>query len=746
MKYYAHSLENQPTENWQPLEEHLENVAQLAAKFAKPFGGEEWAHLAGLWHDVGKYSNEFQKMLYDANGIELHLETKPGHPVHSQAGGHLAQKTMAGSGLDRIFCWLIMGHHTGLADYSSDKIGSKALEPKMRDSTVSDEILGSTPVEIKTQSIPQPPEILRESLPADISFLTRMIFSCVVDADFLDTENFMNAQKGKCRNIKYPKIQELLVHFNIHMEKMCQNAKSTKINSIRFEVLQQCRQASSEKPTVFSLTVPTGGGKTLSSLAFALQHSVNWNKRRIIYVIPYTSIIEQTANVFREIPGFSDAVLEHHSNISDESEGKESVRRRLAMENWDAPIIVTTAVQFFESLYASKTSRCRKLHNIANSVIIFDEAQCLPPEYIRPAVFAIRELQRHYHVTPILCTATQPVLTQTEQFDFSFKEGFESVTEIVSDPVSLTNKLKRVDIEICYNLNPVSYDQLAKMLLSEKQSVLCIVNRKNDCRLLAELLPEEQTVHLSTNMCPKHRLQTMGRIRKRLNDEKEPFYVISTSLVEAGVDLDFPVVYRALAGLDSIAQAAGRCNREGNLLGMGKTVVFQPEEQPDYVLTQASLARGYLDESCLSEIFSSKTFTDYFKQRFFQLGADTLDKQKILNLLGGKLDFYYRTAAERFRMIDDSWQLSLIIPFGDASQLVDKLIDWDARSLFRKLQQYTISVPKQVLWKLIDDDYARELPEYPGTYFLHTKLLYTEQFGFVSPDEIDNYAPESNII
>lgn len=275
MKYYAHSLENQPTENWQPLEEHLENVAQLAAKFAKPFGGEEWAHLAGLWHDVGKYSNEFQKMLYDANGIELHLETKPGHPVHSQAGGHLAQKTMAGSGLDRIFCWLIMGHHTGLADYSSDKIGSKALEPKMRDSTVSDEILGSTPVEIKTQSIPQPPEILRESLPADISFLTRMIFSCVVDADFLDTENFMNAQKGKCRNIKYPKIQELLVHFNIHMEKMCQNAKSTKINSIRFEVLQQCRQASSEKPTVFSLTVPTGGGKTLSSLAFALQHSVN---------------------------------------------------------------------------------------------------------------------------------------------------------------------------------------------------------------------------------------------------------------------------------------------------------------------------------------------------------------------------------------------------------------------------------------------------------------------------------------
>ncbi|VGO22961.1 CRISPR-associated endonuclease Cas3'' [Pontiella sulfatireligans] len=625
MPYYAHSKEGAPPADWQPLEEHLESVAKLAAEFAEPFGGEEWARLAGLWHDLGKYSNEFQKMLYEANGIECHLETKPGKPIHSQAGGHLAQQKMT-RGMDRVFCWLIMGHHAGLADYGSDQTGARALEPKMRTPDESDVIIKKVPEGIKNQSEPEPPKPLQNG--ADVSFFIRMLFSCVVDADFLDTEAFMDKGREKLRNEEYPKLDELLAAFDKHMDGMCKDAKPTKVNQIRAEVLDQCRVAAEKEPDVFSLTVPTGGGKTLSSLAFALRHAVNHGKRRIIYVIPYTSIIEQTAGVFRGIQGFGKAVLEHHCNVATDDESKESVRSRLAFENWDAPIVVTTAVQFFESLYACKTSRCRKLHNLADSVIIFDEAQCLPPSFLRPSVFAIRELHRHYGVTPVLCTATQPVLTQTKQFDFNFKEGFESVVEIIENPASLTDDLKRVGVETFSNLNPVAYEAVAEAIRAASQSVLCIVNKKEDARTLAKLLPEQQTIHLSTNLCAEHRFQTLGKIRARLKSEGEPFCVVSTSLVEAGVDLDFPVVYRALAGLDSIAQAAGRCNREGKL-PEGTTVVFVPEKQPAYVQSPASLARDYLKVDRLENIFLPETFRSYFEQRFFQLGESALDEKGI---------------------------------------------------------------------------------------------------------------------
>lgn len=743
MQFYAHSKEGAPPTDWQPLEAHLENVAERASSFAKPFGGEQWAHRAGLWHDLGKYSNEFQKMLLEANGFECHLETVPGKPIHSQAGGHWAQQTMK-RGMDRIFCWLIMGHHTGLPDFSSDRTGAKALEPKMRTSEASGAILENVPDAIKKQPEPAPPKLLLKG--ADVSFFIRMLFSCVVDADFLDTEAFMDQGRGALRNETYPALKKLLAAFDKHMDELCGSAKPSKVNTVRAEVLAQCRTAAEREPGVFSLTVPTGGGKTLSSLAFALRHAVRHGKRRIIYVIPYTSIIEQTAGVFRDIPGFVNAVLEHHSNVSVDDESKESARSRLASENWDAPIVVTTAVQFFESLHACKTSRCRKLHNLADSVIIFDEAQCLPPEFLRPSIFAIRELQRHYGVTAVLCTATQPVLTKTESFDFRFKEGFESVVEIIENPASHTDKLKRVGVETFLSLDPVSYESIAEAILAENKSVLCILNKKEpDCRALAKLLPEDQTIHLSTNMCAEHRFQKLEQIKTRVKQDEQPLYVVSTSLVEAGVDLDFPVVYRALAGLDSIAQAAGRCNREDKLPTLGKTVVFVPEKQPAYVLSPASLARDYLKEDRLEHIFQPETFRRYFAQRFFQLGESELDKNKILGLLGGNLDFSFRTAADRFRLIDDDWQLPLIVPFGEAPKLVDTLLDWDARRLFRKLQRYTISIPKKILWQLIDGDHARELPEYPGTYYLHNQGLYTDHFGFIPPDEIDHYESETLI-
>jgi CRISPR-associated endonuclease/helicase Cas3 len=722
-------LEGRPTEEWQPLEEHLENVANLAAEFAKPFGGEEWARLAGLWHDLGKYSNEFQKKLYDANGIECHLETVPGRPVHSEAGGHLAS-LKEWRGVDRILSWLIMGHHAGLTDYSSDECGARSLEVRMSTPAKSKSILSSVPERLLNQEIP------RQKVPqgADPSLFIRMLFSCVVDADFLDTEAFMDQRRSQLRGIVYPSLEHLLSAFDEHMETLGLQAPATKVNAIRAEVLGHCRDAAEGKSAVYSLSVPTGGGKTLSSMAFALRHAVRWRKKRIIYVIPYTSIIEQTVEVFRRIPGFGEAMLEHHSNVQDEDETKQTRRSRLAAENWDVPIVVTTNVQLFESLYACKTSRCRKLHNLADSVIIFDEAQCLPPELLRPCVLAIRNLHMYYGVTPVLCTATQPVLDKADWL----AEGFEQVESIIPDPDRLAKRLKRVELILHKDsLEPVSLDKLAESLSSELGSVLCIVNRKDDARDLAKSLPKNSTVHLSTNMCAVHRQRVLCQIREAL-ERNDRICVISTSLVEAGVDLDFPVVYRALAGLDSIAQAAGRCNREGRLKS-GTTFVFVPEEQPKYVCQPADITRELLGAS---DPLSPESYAHYFLQRYWQLGKEALDKEQILDRWLKPMDLYYRTAADKFRMIDDSWQQPLIIPYEKSPEWVDQLLDWNARYMFRRLQRYTISISKNVMRELIEHDHARELAEYPGTFYLYDQALYSEHYGFIPPSEIDGYDPE----
>jgi len=731
MKYYAHSLENQPPEKWQPLEEHLKNVAEMAAVFARPFRGEQWAYLAGLWHDLGKYADAFQAKLYAENGFESHLETRLGKVVHSEAGGHLA--ILKGwKGADRVLSWLIMGHHAGLTDFEPEQVGAKALQPKMCDPGRSKDILNNVPAIIVNQSMP------RQTIPqgADPAFFIRMLFSCVVDADFLDTEAFMDRTKAGIRNREYPSLQVLFLLFDAFMDDLCREAKSTPVNEVRAQVLKQCRKKAEKEADIFSLTVPTGGGKTLASLAFALRHAVKYKKKRIIYVIPFTSIIEQTADVFRKIPGFENAVVEHHSNVAETEEDKETVRNRLASENWDAPLIVTTSVQFFESLYACRTSRCRKLHNIANSVVIFDEAQCMPPAYLRPSIFAIRELFRHYQVTPILCTATQPVLTRTDEFDFKFREGFESVTEIVENPGELAVKLKRVETVLYQgNLNSVDLPEIAESIQAEGQAVLCIVNRKEDARTLAHLLPAEQTFHLSTNMCAEHRSHTLDTIRKRLNEDTAPFFVASTSLVEAGVDIDFPVVYRSLAGLDSIAQAAGRCNREGRLPGLGKTIVFVPADQPAYVRQPAGIARELLHDKNLENLLSPHNYEKYFRQRFWQLGQDALDEKRIMQLFTGRMNYYFRTAAQLFRFIEDDWQESVVVPYGDSVALLARLTSepWRQHEILRRLGRFSIGIPRRIFGALAARDYIRETG-YPGLFMLDY-ILYDDHYGFIPPDE-----------
>jgi CRISPR-associated endonuclease/helicase Cas3 len=410
-----------------PLDEHLAGTAQRASRFAAEFGCAGWGYLAGLWHDLGKYSPDFQRKIHVAAGQDAHLEAKA-RVDHSTAGAIHAVDRFGPLG--RILAYAVAGHHAGLPDWTSDATGGAALEARLRNRVLLEAAnSGQIPAEIIHYPFPaeKPPP------GADPAFWVRMLFSCVVDADFLDTEAFFDPEKEALRG-QYPQVHELIGAFTAYMDQKQADAADTTVNRIRADVYRQCNLRSSDPPGIFTLTVPTGGGKTLSSMAFALRHAMKNEKRqirRIIYVIPYTSIIEQTADQFRCI--FQDAVVEHHSNLDVTDEAKETPRSRLACENWDAPIVVTTSVQFFESLFASRTSRCRKLHNIVGSVVVLDEAQLLPPEFLNPILSVLKELVAHYKVTLLLSTATQPALGEhrTPSFDF---DGLPNASEIVEDP------------------------------------------------------------------------------------------------------------------------------------------------------------------------------------------------------------------------------------------------------------------------------------------------------------------------
>lgn len=731
---YAHSLDGRPPEQWQPLEEHLRNVASLACSFAEPFGAGEWAWLAGLWHDLGKYQQEFQNKLLRENGYAVPDGAACGAVNHSSAGALLAAQKLD-AGRARILAYLIMGHHAGLTDFYSEHVGQAALEYRMRNSLSShfDERISQKVVEYA------PPA---QKIAGNGALWIRMLFSCLVDADFLDTERFMDSARHKLRSEKYPEMSSLCASFDTHMERLSRDAGGSEVNRVRQQVFRQCIRRADEEQQVYSLTVPTGGGKTLSSLGFALHHARRHDLRRIIYVVPFTSIIEQTADVFRGIPGFAEAVVEHHSNIA---EDQDSPRSRLAAENWDAPVIVTTAVQFFESLYAARPGRCRKLHNITHSVVIFDEAQCLPPKFLRPCVQVIKTLTEHYGVTPVLCTATQPVLNARVDSDFDFREGFETVREIVDDTQSLFGQLKRVDVHLHSRWpESLAWDELASEL-SDCESVLCIVNRRDDCRELHRLMPTG-TIHLSALMCGEHRSRVIVEIKRRLR-EGIPTRVISTQLVEAGVDIDFPVVYRAMAGIDSIAQAAGRCNREGRLDAMGRTVVFVPSSKmPQTLKLTAQIGREVL-EAYQDDPLSPEPVKKYFRELFRAKGTEQLDQNGILDLLpdNNSLSYAFRTAAERFRLIDENSR-PVVVQYGDARDLIERLekSPWEGRILLRRLQRYTVNLPSYLHGKLGDAGCIRELKDFPGVYVQDIPGMYREDTG-LCPEEA-RWAPDDLII
>jgi len=677
--FYAHSKPGCPVSEWQPLDQHLQNVAEKAKEFAEPFGSGEWGHHAGLLHDLGKAASEFQSYLKHANGLDD--EDYDGIRInHSSAGAAYAEDVLKGvSG--RTLAYLIAGHHAGLPDWFSERTGNAALQIRLEEGRENlARIRERTAALVCNVSPTQKPPGIN---PSNYHLWVRMLYSCLADADFLDTESFMQAEQAAERG-RFSAIRELKARFDRHMEELAGKASDTLVNRTRQAVLRACREKGSRESGLYSLTVPTGGGKTLSGMAFALEHALMHGKARIIYVIPYTSIIEQTASILRGIFGDGN-VVEHHSNLDPE---RETQRSRLAAENWDAPVVVTTNVQFFESLYAAKSSRCRKLHNIVNSVVLLDEAQLIPPQWLTPCVHVIGALTGSYGVTMVLSTATQPSLP-----------GLEPV-EIVENPAALYEQLKRVEYELPSDMASVSEWEDIAGALQKYDQVLCVVNSRRDCHELHRLMPEG-TIHLSALMCGQHRSEKIAAIKHWLTEGKQ-VRVISTQLVESGVDIDFPVVYRALGGLDSIAQAAGRCNREGKQ-GRGKVVVFLPPKDPPRGLL--AKAAGTTRELATMGRFqpddpgSYKQYFELFYSRANDTGVDFLNG---LQKDGSNVPF--RSAGQDFKLIDDTAQRPVIVRYGDSGQWIDRLrFAGPTREIMRRLQRYVVNLPARMVDEMLAD-------------------------------------------
>jgi CRISPR-associated endonuclease/helicase Cas3 len=723
----------------QLLEDHLNRVAVCAAEFANGFDSSCWGYLAGMLHDTGKGTREWQNYIRNISGFESEEETDACNRIdHSSPGAKLCTELFPGMA-GKILAYVVSGHHTGLPDWIGSRrslnfrlqhAGTEGISERYRD--------------MFSQKKPLSPPWLFDSTGLDVSLWIRMLYSCLVDADFLDTESYMDSVSSGLRS-GYKPVSELLDPFQEYMQKFKKTESTTTlstVNDIRNSVLFDCIAAAEESPGLFSLTVPTGGGKTLSSLAFALNHAKRYGKIRIIYVIPYTSIIEQTANVFKRIFG-EEQVIEHHSNF-DTADASQKVK--LASENWDAPIIVTTSVQFFESLVTAKPSRCRKLHNIVNSVVIMDEVQLLPVEYLKPILETMQLLCRHYRVTALFSTATQPAFEC--QDDFPMFPGIPKgrVREIVSDVPRLYTLLKRVEVE------PIDVDTVKSLeSIAEEISgfsrVLCIVSDRKSCRELYAHMPKG-TFHLSALMCPEHRSEVIEQIREKLRGDG-PVRVVSTQLVEAGVDIDFPVVYRSIAGFDSIAQAAGRCNREGKL-DKGKLVVFVPPRRPPVgILRKATdttvglINEGYVD------FFDSTVFKRYFSNLYWL--AESFDTHGIVDLLSKDLSscfgIQFREASDRFVFIDDKEIRNIFVPYKDGARLIEALKNENtvgtdhrkARMLLRRLQRYTVSIYRQDFEKLRRRGSLVEI--WPDTYALNSIVEYDRTKGLLIDES--NQDPEA---
>ncbi len=683
---YAHSPNSDSVPH--DLVEHLKAVAQQASQFAAKFGAADMAYWAGLWHDLGKFHPDFQAYL--ANPIARR------GPDHSSAGAVLAEKNFS------PLAFLVAGHHGGLPALRELKlrVREKVKAPAIKQALAIAHraISGIEPTSSLEATLPTFLQITpqkkakQEDFKRRLELFLRMVFSALVDADFLDTERHFEPERAKQRGDR-ASLDELWERFETAQDEFSAT-KRGRLAEIRHEIYQACLQAAQNPPGMFSLTVPTGGGKTRSGMAFALRHALMHGLDRVIVAIPYTSIIEQTADVYRGIFG-AESVLEHHSTVTpydDPSDplSYQEVWARLASQNWDAPIVVTTTVQLFESLFANRPSTCRKLHNLARSVVVLDEVQTLPPELLTPILDVLQNLVDYYYVSVLLCTATQPALQ-----DSPYLRGLRDVREIIADPAQYFAALKRVRYELPAPDERWTWERVATEIRSVDQS-LAIVNTKQDALRLLDALDDPTVFHLSTLLCGAHRRDVLREIRRRLA-AGEVCRLVSTQVVEAGVDLDFPLVLRALGPLDRIVQAAGRCNREGRVAA-GRVVIFVPEE--------GAIPRGAYDTGTATalsllnrsgaDLHDPLLYRTYF-ERFYQ--AIDLDKKGI-QALREAMD--YPEVAQRFRLIEDDTAPIVVRPDKYRHE-VDRLLsllrhgEEMPRWLLRRLQPYIVGARTRLI-------------------------------------------------
>ncbi len=735
---YAHSVQGRDPACWEPLDAHLLAVGRRAGRFAQAFDAAALARAAGLLHDLGKAKPAFQ----------AYLRGECPSAPHSGEGARFASEHLGTWG--RLIAYCIAGHHAGLPNglgHSEKGRPQTPLEERLKQAEMLE-----PPEGISLPDITRSPAPLT-NLPNDdlanfrLHFFTRMVFSALVDADFLETEAFYDRVEGRQRERGWQgALDDLVAALDAHLATF--DPPEGDINRLRAEILNHVRAMAGEPPGLFTLTVPTGGGKTLTSLAFALDHARRHGLERVIYVIPYTSIVEQTADVFREALKDADAVLEHHASFDLDGldDPGESERLKLAAQNWDRPVIVTTAVQFFESLFANRPSKCRKLHRLARSVIVLDEAQTLPLRLLRPCLAAVRELVRGYGVTVVLCTATQPALRKGREGDgFPAPEGIEpdEVRELAPEPPRLYEAFRRVRVR---NAGEMSDEELAERLLAQEQ-VLAIVNSKEHARALFERLRGAPgTTHLSTHMTARHRRHVLAWIRQRLKD-KQPVRLVATSLIEAGVDVDFPEVWRQLAGIDSIAQAAGRCNREGRR-ERAEVFVFTssepyriPADLEQFATVAAEVLREYPDPLSLQAVRA------YFRRLFQDRGQQALDAEGILHMLaeaGNQLHFPFADIAAAFRVIEEN-TVPIIITGGQWGLPLEEEERLHhvphAGAIARALQPYQVQIPPSRRARLVAAGAAEAWrnEEFGDQFvFLRNERLYDEATGlsYENPEDL----------
>ena len=702
----------------QSNDEHQQGVAELASEFAREFGMTEWGRVMGLLHDKGKEKKAFQQHIIKESG--LNPETRvDGDYRHAYVGALIAKELFPKSHL--LVDNALMGHHRGLYD----------------DSDMRELMKSPIPDEVTVDEINAYLEKPRVEKPKDIHHLERMLYSCLVDADFLDTEAFMQPEQSRLRG-NHDSLATLEKRLEVFLAGLKKNAPDTEVNRIRNDVQNWCVKESVNPPDFYSLTVPTGGGKTLASVLWAIKHAIKNDLKRIIIAIPYTSIITQTASVLRNIFG-KENVLEHHSNVDRSAfNDKELAQKmKLATENWDYPIIVTTNVQLFESLFSNKPSDCRKLHNIAKSVLILDEVQTLPTDFLQPIVDTFDTLKRVFGVSVLFMTASQPVLSGLIQGTNPFVsfEGLSNIYEIIPKDANLHHRLRRVELR--FEENPKSYDDVAEEL-SHHSRVLCIVNTRNDAKEIYSRLPKEGfCLHLSRMMCPDHVMETIDNVKLALKESSNTtIRVVATQLIEAGVDIDFPMVFRQEAGLDSVLQAAGRCNREGKL-GTGSTVVFGLQKPlPHGFMTQTNNARLAIMNGRY-DWFSPVAMEAYFKQLYSR--ANSFDKKSIKDLLY-KAEMQFETAASAFHLIDDN-TVSVIVNWKHSMDLVERLLnEGPSYSLMKALSQFSVNVRNGDVKKLEEAGAIEEVLE--GIYMIRDQSFYSNEVGLVT----DNHWLEESLI